>query len=150
MRGRHSVRIVAAAATGGLLVACLASPPTAPDAEALPAPAEVGPVTGTRSGQLVGISGHQARGTARLIVRDTVGVVEFSADFVVDAVPGPFVYVNTTADANTGRPLRVSALRANSGAQSYAFRVPAGATFSHVLVWCDPFNVGVGAAPLGS
>lgn len=68
----------------------------------------------------------------------------------MSAVPGPFVYVNTTNNANTGSALRVAALRSNSGAQSFAFQIPAGATYAWVLVWCDPFNVPVAEARLPS
>lgn len=131
------------------LIACGATPPTAPDAEVLPVPAAGVPTSAVRSGTFSGAGGHQARGTVRLSISDTVGVIEFSADFRVDAVPGPFVYVNTTANANTGQPLRVSALRSSDGAQMYAFRVAPGVNYTYVLVWCDPFNVGVGEARLG-
>lgn len=141
---------ITAVTTALALVACGATPPTAPDAEALPVPTAAVPTSAARSGTFVGVGGHQARGSARLTITDTVAVVELSADFRVDAVPGPFVYVNTTSDANTGQPLRVSALRSNNGAQSYAFRVPRSVIYTHVLVWCDPFNVGVGEARLGS
>ena len=66
----------------------------------------------------------------------------------MDAVPGPFVYVNTTNNATTGRPLRVAALKSNRGAQSYSFLVPAGVSYTWVLVWCDPFNVPVAEAAI--
>ncbi|MEO7294714.1 MAG: DM13 domain-containing protein, partial [Candidatus Limnocylindria bacterium] len=56
--------------------------------------------------------------------------------------------VNTTNNANTGRPLRVAALRSNSGAQSYSFAVPPGVSYTWVLVWCDPFNVPVAEASI--
>ena len=74
--------------------------------------------------------------------------MEFSSNFVVSAVPGPFVYLNTTNNANTGNPLRVSALKSNSGAQTYAFQLPAGVSYRFVLIWCDPFNVPVAEAAI--
>lgn len=89
---------------------------------------------------------HSAAGTVRFTVQDGVGRLDFSADFSVGAVPGPFVYVNTTNNANTGRPLRISALKSLSGAQSYVFQLPTGAAYTWVLVWCDPFNVAVAEA----
>ena len=75
-----------------------------------------------------------------------VGRLDFSADFAVSGVPGPFVYLNTTNNANTGKPLRVSALRSNTGAQTYSFQLPAGVTYTYVLIWCDPYNVPVAEA----
>ncbi len=51
-------------------------------------------------------------------------------------------------NANTGMPLRVAALQRNSGAQRYAFQVPAGVSYTWVLVWCDPFNTPVAEASI--
>lgn len=122
-----------------------AMPPMAPDAMLLePGPSP--PPTGTSvSGQWMGV-GHGATGSVRYGVESGVARLDFSDDFTVSAVPGPFVYVNTTNNANAGRPLRVAALRSNSGPQSYAFQIPAGETYAWVLVWCDPFNVPVAEA----
>ncbi len=123
-----------------------AVPPTAPNAMLV----EPGPSSMAGSGVLgsfVGV-GHTARGSVLFTVANGVGRLEFSADFSVSAVPGPFVYLNTTSNANTGRPLRVAALRSNSGAQSYVFQLPAGESYAFVLVWCDPYNVPVAEARL--
>lgn len=59
----------------------------------------------------------------------------------VDQTPGPFVYLNTTNNPNSGMPLRVGALKNRSGAQTCSFQVPPGGKYTHVLIWCDPFNV---------
>jgi hypothetical protein len=92
--------------------------------------------------------GHVGAGSVRFTVANGVGFLEFSSDFVVSGVPGPFVYVNTTNNANTGRPLRVSALKSVRGAQSYTFQLTAGVSYKWVLVWCDPFNVPVAEAEI--
>ncbi len=124
-----------------------ASPPTAADA----APVDAGsmqPPAGTGvTGQFVGV-GHQGRGGVRFAVANGVGRLDIAEDFAVDAVPGPFIYVNTTNNANRGRPLRVAALKSLRGAQSYTFAVPAGVSYTWVLVWCDPFNVPVAEASI--
>ena len=65
-------------------------------------------------------------------------------------VPGPFVYLNTTNNANTGRPLRVGALKSNDDARMYSFQLPAGASHTFVLVLCDPCNVPVAEAAIPS
>ena len=125
-----------------------ASPPTAPNAtpvEAGAAPAEGSGVLGT----FIGV-GHQARGSVRFTVQNGVGRLDLSSDFSVSGVPGPFVYLNTTNNANTGRPLRVGALKSNDGAQTYSFQLPAGVSYTFVLVWCDPFNVPVAEAAIPS
>ena len=122
-----------------------AVPPTAPNAM-LMEPGMSPPPAGTSvAAQWVGV-GHSVRGSVRFNVQNGVARLDFSDDFSVSAVPGPFVYVNTTNDANTGSPLRVAALRSNAGAQSYAFQLPEGATYAWVLIWCDPFNVPVAEA----
>ena len=118
-----------------------ATAPTAPDATSVtPGPQ---PVAGSGVlGNFVGV-GHVGRGSVRFTVQNGVGRLDFSADFSVPTTPGPFVYMNTTRNANTGRPLRVSALKSNNGAQTYAFTLPPGVSYTFVLVWCDPFNVAI-------
>jgi len=129
--------------TAGLF-ACSATPPLAPDAEPVP------PGTWLPGedvvGRFRGLAGHQAAGTATLRVADGVARVELGSDFSSTRVPDPYVYVGTEPDANRGERLRVSRLQSNTGAQSYNFRVAPGVSYRYVLVWCDKFNVGVGAA----
>ncbi len=90
--------------------------------------------------------GHTGAGSVRFTTENGVGRLEFSDDFVVSGVPGPFVYVNTMNNANTGQPLRIAALKSNRGAQTYTFQLVAGVSYRWVLVWCDPFNVPVAEA----
>ena len=122
-----------------------ATPPTAPNAT----PADIGappPPSSTVLGKFAGVGGHSGQGSVTFSGQNGVGRLDFSADFNVSGVPGPYVYLNTTNNANTGRPLRVSALRSNSGAQTYSFQLPAGVTYAYVLIWCDPYNVPVAEA----
>lgn len=98
-------------------------------------------------GTFVGV-GHVGRGTVRFAAVNGVGQLDFSADFAVTPVPGPYVYLNTTANPNTGTPLRVAPLKSNTGAQTYLFQVPAGVRYTYVLVWCDPNNVPVAQATI--
>lgn len=126
-----------------------ASPPTAPNAMLVEQGMTPLPTGTGVTAPWVGV-GHSAAGSVRVSVENGVARLDFSSDFSVSAVPGPFVYVNTTNNANTGRPLRVSALRSNAGAQTYSFQLPAGATYAWVLIWCDPFNVPVAQASIPS
>ena len=140
------LRIRALVATLTLSACHSAMPPTAADAML------VGVTTSPPAGSVGAVRwtgvNHGATGTVRFTVQDGIGRLDFSSDFSVTNVPGPFVYVNTTNNANTGRPLRISALKSLSGSQSYAFQIPAGVTFAWVLIWCDPFNVPVAEAPI--
>ena len=141
--GRTSLLLAALAVAG-----CnSAVPPTAPDAMLVQPGAAQPPAGSGVAGRWVGV-GHSAQGSVRFSAQNGVARLDFSDDFAVGAVPGPFVYVNTTNNANTGTPLRVAALRSNSGAQSYTFQLPAGARYTWVLIWCDPFNVPVGEAQI--
>ena len=126
-----------------------AVPPTAPNAMVVEPGAPQPPAGAGITGRWVGV-GHNVLGSVRFSVQNGVARLDFSDDFSVSAVPGPFVYVNTTNNANTGSPLRVAALRSNGGAQSYAFQLPAGATYAWVLIWCDPFNVPVAEARIAT
>jgi hypothetical protein len=108
-----------------------ATPPTAPTAMLVDAGAPPAP-------------GSSVRFTSQ----NGVGRLDFSSDFSVSGVPGPYVYLNTTNNANTGRPLRVAALKSNEGAQTYSFQLPANVSYSFVLVWCDPYNVPVAEASI--
>ncbi len=132
-----------------LTLACLlaagcnnATPPTAPDAM---------PVTPGQPGVMVpmgaGVSGQFVRtrydvtGSARVVIENGVGVIELSDDFSVAQTPGPYLYLNTTRDPNTGQPIRIASLRGKSGAQRFTFAVPAGVRYTWLVIWCDPYNV---------
>ena len=140
-----------------VLAACGVSPPTAPDAIPVdPPPAGGGGMggggggstPGSLAGQFGGLPGHGASGGVTVQVSGGVATITFGADFSSSPVPDPHVYLNTTADANRGQPIRIAGLTSARGAQVYSAQVPAGVTYTYVLVWCDRYNVGVGAAML--
>jgi hypothetical protein len=128
-------------------VACAdVAPPSAPDAVPVqpttplaPAPGAIGTFVRT---------GYAVTGSVTLVIRNDTAQLDFSADFNIASTPGPFVYLNTTSNVNQGAPLRIGALRARSGAQRYTFLVPPGVRYTKVIIWCDPFNVGMAEATL--
>ncbi len=123
-----------------------AAPPTAPNAEpvapGLPAPSGSG-----ASGRFVKTR-YDVSGTATLRITNGVGQLDLSSDFSVAQTPGPFLYINSTNNPNTGQPLRIASLKGISGARSYTFAVPAGVQYSWVIIWCDPFNVPMAEASI--
>ncbi len=133
-----------------LLLACNnATPPTAPDAVPvtpgqpnLPAPGGAGV-----SGRFVKTR-YDVTGTATLRIANGVGQLDLSSDFSVAQTPGPFLYINTTNNPNTGQPLRIANIRGKSGAQTYTFTVPPGVRYAWVIIWCDPFNVPMAEAAI--
>ncbi|MGH7526981.1 MAG: DM13 domain-containing protein [Gemmatimonadales bacterium] len=135
----------AAAVAFAMIAACGVEPPLAPDANPLPPEGEA-PASGGATGRFTGLAGHAAGGGVTFSVNGDVGTIAFADDFTSTRVPDPHVYLNTTTDANRGTPLRVATLVSPTGAQTYTFRLPTGISYTHVLVWCDRYNVGVGAA----
>ena len=141
LRYRRSLCFVA------LLAACSsATPPTAPDAMAV--------LPGTQIPMGTGVSGRFVRtrydvtGTATVLIENGVGVIELSPDFSLAQSPGPFLYLNTTNNPNTGQPIRIASLRGRNGAQRFTFAVPAGVRYSWLIIWCDPFNVTMAEAAI--
>ncbi len=123
-----------------------AEPPTAPDAVPLApdgaAPTGEGVVGRWRR------TGYTVSGSAALAVENGTARLTFSSDFSIAQTPGPVVYLNTTSNPNSGRPLRIGALKSRNGAQSYTFQVPTGVRYSYIIIWCDPFNVSMAEAPI--
>jgi hypothetical protein len=140
-------RLAKALAIVALLSGCSsATPPTAPDAQPVTsgAPEPTGP----------GVTGRFVRtrydvtGTATVRIANGIGVIELSADFSIAQTPGPFLYLNTTNNPNTGQPIRIASLRGKSGAQRFTFTVPTGAQYSWLVIWCDPFNIPMAEAAI--
>ncbi len=129
-----------------LIVIAACGAPTAPDA-VLVSPGDV-MVSGTGATGRWAPRGHSVTGTTTLVVQNGVAKLDFSSDFTVAGSPGPFVYLNTTNNPNSGQPLRVAALKSRQGTQSYTFQVPTGVRYTWVLIWCDPLNVAIAEASI--
>ncbi len=134
--------------------ACIGAP-TAPDAmrlreepEALGGVPLVVPDSARRLGHFDGLAGHDARGSVTVEFRENgIAIIAFGADFAASHVPDPHLYLNTEGNPNRGLPLRFSRLDSFNGAQRYIVQLPANApAYTHVLLWCDRYNQGVGAA----
>jgi len=131
-----------------LLLACSASPPTAPDADPIPGESAPAPAAAPLEGQFSGLAGHRARGAVSFRLADGVGEVRLADDFSSTPVPDPQLYVATEPNANRGTRLRIGLLQRSAGSQTYTFRLDDDTAYQYVLLWCDRYNVGVGAARL--
>jgi Electron transfer DM13 len=130
-----------------LLLACNnAEPPTAPDAMAID-PGMAAPMGNATTGTFRRTR-YDVTGTVQFVVENGVGQLTFSPNFSIAQTPGPTVYLGTTNNPNSGTPLRIGALKARNGAQSYTFQLPAGVRYSWVIIWCDPFNVPMAEAAI--
>lgn len=139
------LQIVLVIVSAGIIGACRGNDaPTAPNAN------PVNPNDTTSLGNAVTgtwqRTGYAVNGTVSVAVANGVAQVTFSSNFSIAQTPGPFVYLNTTNNPNSGMPLRIGALKARSGAQTYTFQIPAGVRYSYVLIWCDPFNAAMAEA----
>lgn len=140
-----------------MMAACI-DPPTAPTAMRLPAEPDVaaGTMSSAPADTLIrratwdGLAGHDADGTVTVEYRaGNIAIVTLGADFRASRVPDPQLYLNTSGNPNRGTPLRFARLDAFTGAQRYIVQLPAGyPAYTHVLLWCDRYNQGVGAATL--
>jgi len=99
---------------------------------------------------LTGRVGHEAGGGVTVEFRsDNVAVITLLADFSASRVPDPQLYLNTDGNPNRGRPIRFARLDAFAGTQRYLVQLPQNPpAYTHVLLWCDRYNQGVGAARL--
>jgi len=91
---------------------------------------------------------YDVTGSLQLVTENGVAQLTFSPDFSIAQTPGPVVYLNTTNNPNTGQPLRLGALKARRGAQSYTFQLPPNVQYRWVIIWCDPFNVPMAEAEI--
>jgi hypothetical protein len=142
---RHDVDASAAVSDAGRLPEDAGSPGEPPDAGNA---AE--DVLGV--GSFEGRAGHTASGTA-VFKRTASGLVlELADDFRTQSVPGPVVVVSQRESLGGGLDpaqgdIELAVLSTRSGAQSYP--VPEeGAASRYAWIYCRPFRVEVGRAPL--
>jgi len=99
------------------------------------------------SGTFVGLAGHNAGGTARLIKTEDSYYVRFEDDFSVTNGPDLFVYLGK--DGQYDPSARLAELKGNIGSQNY--EIPgsiAVSDYNEVWVWCRAFSVAFGKAVL--
>ena len=92
---------------------------------------------------------HFARGQAALIETLPGQYVLRFEGFSVRNGPGLYVYLSPGADRYTGDSLELGKLKATD--DSFNYEIPAGTDvtqFKSVVIWCKPFGVLFGVAPL--
>ena len=97
------------------------------------------------TGDFIGLAGHRAEGTAKLLIVGEKKFIRFEDEFSITNGPDLFVYLgnNGVYDPNT----RLGALRGNVGSQNY--EIPATidvSNYNEVWVWCRAFSVPFGKA----
>ncbi len=114
----------------------------------LPFTVRVGSTTMVRTGTFSGQNGYSAAGTAILQVEGTRATLRFGSDFQTQSGPGLFVYLSPNENNVTGG-VNLGGLQSTSGEQSYAIPESVNTADMHfAIIYCMPFSVPFGAAPL--
>ena len=98
-------------------------------------------------GTFVGLTGHNAEGTAKLIKAGDNYYVRFEDDFSVTNGPDLFAYLGK--DGQYDPNSRLAELKGNIGSQNY--EIPESiviSDYNEVWVWCRAFSVAFGKAVL--
>lgn len=99
------------------------------------------------SGSFVGLAGHNAQGTVRIIKSDGKYFVRFEDDF--ESTNGPDVRVYFGRDGSYASETELGEIKGNIGGQNY--KVPASiavSEYNEVWIWCKAFSVPFGKAEL--
>ncbi len=107
----------------------------------------VNQVETTAAGTFVGLEGHTAQGTAKLIKNGSDYFVRLEDDFRVTNGPDLFVYLGKNGAYDP--KARLGELKGNIGSQNYA--IPSSlnvSDYDEVWVWCWSFSVAFGKAVL--
>lgn len=98
-------------------------------------------------GEFMGLAGHQARGTAKLLKVGYKYIVRLEEDFKVTNGPDLFVHLGKNGEYDP--KARLGNLKGNEGSQNY--EIPANINplnYNEIWVWCRSFNVAFGKAGL--
>ncbi len=98
-----------------------------------------------KQGEFVGLAGHDAQGTAKLLKVNNVYFIRLEDNFKVTNGPDLFIYLgkNNKYDPNA----KLDALKGNIGGQNY--KIPSKinpSDFNEVWIWCRSFSVPFGKA----
>lgn len=101
-----------------------------------------------RMGTFSGRNGYSAQGKVSLNVGAAGATVDFDTNFSTQNGPGLYVFLSPNATSVAGG-VNLGKLESTSGMQSYVVSTSADlSTFGHVIIYCQPFGVPFGSAPL--
>lgn len=107
----------------------------------------------SRQGAFSGNMGYTVAGTATLRQNGTALTLSFSTDFRTSSGPGLAIYLakNASGALNSQNSVSLGTIKSTSGVQEYSIPANVKITdFDHAVVYCVPFNVRFGTAPLGN
>lgn len=100
------------------------------------------------TGRVSALDGHDASGSVRVSVEESVATITFGRDFRSERGPDVHVYLSRSPNYRKGDLVYVAKLQRARGAQRYSVRIQGDSRVSHVIVWCKKFDVGIARAPL--
>ncbi len=101
-------------------------------------------------GTFTSVGNHKVSGGFEVGTENGKQVLRFTQDFSLSKAPDAYVVLSHTAGIDP-QSLYVGRVKSFSGVGTFA--IPAGtdlASFSHVLIWCKKFKVGLADAPLAA
>ncbi|MDI1495052.1 MAG: electron transporter [Cenarchaeum symbiont of Oopsacas minuta] len=98
-----------------------------------------------KSGNFVGIDGHQASGLAKIIQIEGDNYLRFEN---FDVTNGPDLRVYMTLDGNVNDGIHLEKLKGSSGAQNYMLGDIDIEQYNTVVIYCQPFSAYFGSAIL--
>src|SRR5260370_30614535 len=103
-----------------------------------------------RHGSFTAAGNHTVSGGFEVVTENGKQVLRFTPDFSLGKASDPFVILSRTAGGDQ-QSLYLGRVKGFSGVATFA--IPAGtdlASFSHVVIWCKKFKVGLADALLES
>ena len=135
-----------------VLAGCGGSSPAAPTPTPTPTPAPAPTPTPqapvVRVADLRGVNGHFTQGTARLIPSGGTHRLELAEDFATNGSSTIDIYLTRRADGPNEGDLNAGRLMSRRGLHSFDLGTADVSGYTHVLVWCRPFQIPIGLGEL--
>ena len=112
-----------------------------------PAPTPT-PVPVLRSAALRGVNGHSVGGVARVARNGGGYQLELDQDFHSNGTARVDVYLTRDPEKFVDGDLNLGQLPARTGAQVLDMGTNDGTAYTHVLLWCRPFQITIGTGEL--
>ncbi len=98
-----------------------------------------------KTGEFMGLAGHSAQGTAKIIQVNDMTFLRFENFEVTN---GPDLRVYITQDGNVKDGIHLEKLKASKGDQNYLLENIDVGVYDKVVIYCQPFGVYFGEATL--
>ena len=152
-RAARLARLCLPGLAAGLLSGCGSSggaaSPTPVVVQPTPAPVPTAtPVPAHRAAALRGLNGHSVGGTARVVRNGSGYQLELDQDFFSNGTTKVDVYLTRDPEKFVNGDLALGQIASKTGAQQFDMGTNDGTAYTHVLLWCRPFQITIGSGEL--